>query len=73
MSAIREKLIDYINMIPEYKLTPLEPLLEFLSDEMYIEKVGFDDLDEDEKEAVIQGRAEYARNPDSFVPLDSIN
>ena len=26
MSAIREKLIDYINTIPEYKLTPLEPL-----------------------------------------------
>jgi len=60
MSALKEELISYINDIPDNKLQAIKPLLYLLpSDSMTIEKVSFDDLTEDEKEAVIQGRKEY--------------
>jgi len=61
MSVIRAELIDYINKLPDYKLFALKPMLEMIStDEVtIIEKISFDELDEDEKQAILQGRVDF--------------
>ena len=63
MSAIKQELISYINNLPDYKLYAFKPMFELVSlDEVIeIEKVDFDDLDDDDKLAVLQAREEYLR------------
>lgn len=73
MSAIRAELIEYINHLPDYKLVALKPMFEMIStDEVaIIEKINFDDLEPDEKEAIIQGRKEFERGETvSFEDID---
>ena len=60
MMAIRDELITYMHAIPEKKLEAIRPLLVMLFNES-LEYVSFDELDEEEKAAVIKGRAEYVR------------
>ena len=60
MTALKEELINYISDIPDEKLVAIQPLLRLLSDSLIsLEDVDFNDLDDDEKEAVIKGRKEY--------------
>ena len=62
MIAIRDELITYMHAIPENKLEAIRPLLVMLfNDSISLERVSFDELDEEEKAAVIKGRAEYER------------
>jgi len=57
MSAIRAQLIDYINEIPDYKLESIKPLLKMLHDDtVFIEKINFDDLSDEDKQDVLQAR-----------------
>jgi hypothetical protein len=72
MSVIKERIINYIKELPDYKLIPLQPLLEMLIDDIsYIEKVDFEDLDEDEKLAIVKGREEFNRG--ETVSLEDID
>ena len=48
MSALRSEIISYINIIPEYRLAAIKPLLVVLSG-AEVERVTFDDLTEDER------------------------
>lgn len=61
MSAIKTELIDYINKLPDYKLIALKPMFQMIStDELaIIEKIRFDDLEEDERQAILQSRKEF--------------
>lgn len=61
MSAIRAELLNYINQLPDYKLVALKPMFEMIStDEVtIIEKINFEDLEDDEKQAVLQGREDF--------------
>lgn len=60
MTALRKEMHDYIDNIPESKLLVLKPLFHLVSEEVaYIEPISFDDLDENEKAAIIQGRKDY--------------
>ena len=63
MSTIKAELIDYISNLPDYKLVALKPMLELIStDEVtIIEKINFDELEEDEKQAIVQGKADYKK------------
>ena len=62
MIAIRDELITYMHAIPENKLEAIRPLLVMLfNDSVSLERVSFDELDDEEKAAVIKGRAEYER------------
>jgi hypothetical protein len=60
MTALREELIGYVKMIPEEKLTAIQPLLFMLSDDsMIIEKLEENDLAEDERKSFEMAEREY--------------
>ncbi len=63
MSALQAELINYISKLPDYKLMALKPMFEMIStDEVtIIEKLNFDELEEDEKQAILQGREDINR------------
>lgn len=62
MSAMKNELTYLINHISDDKLSAIKPLLTMLYDEsIEIERVAFDDLDDDEKEAVLAGMRDYER------------
>jgi len=67
MSTIKAELINYINNLPDYKLFALKPMFEMiLTDEVaIIEKVNFEELDEEEKQAILQGRKDFEKG-DTF-------
>ena len=70
---IRQELHSYLDILPEAKLEVLKPLLSFLAHgaaeaEIIIET----DLTDEERAIIAEGMEEYARDPDSFVPLESI-
>ncbi len=72
MSAIKAELVDLINNIPDEKLKAIRPLLTMIyEDTIVIEgPIAFDDLDEDEKAAVLQGQAEYERG--ECIPMEDL-
>ena len=70
---VRQELHSYLDILPEAKLEALKPLLSFLAhdtaeDEIIIET----DLTDEERAIIAQGMEEYARDPGSFVSLESI-
>ena len=71
MSALRQEIQDYIDIMPDNKLEALKPLLIMLSadEESFIIET---DLTDEEREIIAQGRDRYARDPGSFVSLDSV-
>ena len=57
MSLLKEELSYKINSISDKKLSVLKPIIDMLyEDTIIVERVDFDDLTENEKLAVIQGR-----------------
>ncbi len=61
MSALKNELINYINIISDEKLIAIKPLLYMLSnDTLIIEKLSFDDLSDTEKASIIQSEYEYS-------------
>ncbi|GHV18768.1 hypothetical protein FACS189425_08210 [Clostridia bacterium] len=62
MSALQLEIIDFIRVLPDSTLETLKPLIYKLSqDEIFVERVTFDELSEDEQQSVIRGRKELAR------------
>ena len=61
MTALREKIIEYVGLIPEEKLPALKPLLFMLSAEpaMFLEKLADDDLSDEEREAFDKAELEF--------------
>ena len=71
--SVRQELHSYLDILPEAKLEVLKPLLSFLAHdaaegEMIIET----DLTDEERAIIAEGMEEYAKDPSSFVSLDSI-
>jgi hypothetical protein len=67
--TLRQEAHAYIDDISENKLEALRPLLSVLAEESVIIET---DLTEEEQELIAEGMAEYAKNPESFVSLESI-
>ena len=60
MSYLKETAVNYINDLSEDTIKVLLPLLKKLTDNsIYLENISFDELTEDEQEAVIKGRKDY--------------
>lgn len=72
MTALQEKLVSYIGVIADDKLANIEPLIKMMAKEFAyeLEEVDFNDLTDEEKQAVIEGREDYQRG--NFIPLDKI-
>ena len=66
--AVRKKLHTFIDEMPDYCLSSVEPLLSYLAGESVIET----DLTDEEKKWVREGRQHYREHPEDFVPLESI-
>ena len=67
---LRQEIHGCIDDISESKLVALKPLQFALADEsIVIER----DLMDRERFLIAQGMAEFERNPQDFVPLDSVN
>jgi hypothetical protein len=66
--AVRKKLHTFIDEMPDYCLSSVEPLLSYLAGESVIET----DLNDEEKKWVQEGRQHYREHPEDFVPLESI-
>jgi hypothetical protein len=69
MSVIRQEVQEYIDNISDNKLIALKPILSLLADDMVVLET---DLTDEERSIIARGREEYAKNPESFVPLESI-
>ena len=67
MSPIRQEMQSYINLLPDFQLEALRPLIAMLLAEIPVIET---DLTDEEKEIIRQGRIEYARS--GGVPLSSI-
>ena len=66
--AVRKKLHTFIDEMPDYYLSSVEPLLSCLANEAVIET----DLTDEEKKWIRDGRKHYKEHPEDFVPLESI-
>ena len=70
---IRQELHGYLDILPEAKLEALRPLLSFLAYDMPTDEIIIEtDLTDEERAIIAQGMEEYARDPNSFVPLESV-
>ena len=79
MTAIRQRLIDYIETMPEYGLLVVEPILAHFagdhSDNIIVLDNGLiieTDLTKEEIAECEAGRKEYEENPESFIPLKDV-
>ena len=66
--ATRKKLHTFIDELPDYCLSSVEPLLSYLAGGPIIET----NLTDEEKQWVQEGRKHYKEHPEDFVPLESI-
>ena len=66
--AIRKKLHTFIDEMPDYCLSSVEPLLSYLAGESVIET----NLTAEEKKWVREGRKHYKEHPEDFVSLESM-
>ena len=80
-TALRQELHNFIDIMPERKLSALKPLISILMEEAY--PIGMEDIPEseivietdltDEERAIIaRGVARYHKHPEEFVTLDSV-
>ena len=80
-AVLRQELHDFIDILPERKLSALRPLISILMEEEY--PIGMEDISEsdiaietnltDEERAIIaRGVARYREHPEEFIALDSV-
>ena len=67
MSPIRQEMQGYINLLPEFQLEALRPIIALLLADLPVVET---DLTDEEKAIILAGRAEYARA--GGVPLASV-
>ena len=63
--SIRKKLHSFIDIIPDNCLSFVESLLSFLANETGIEN----NLTDEEKKWVTDGRKQYEQHPEDFIQL----
>jgi len=63
----RRRLHDYIDAMPEYGLSVVEPLLAHFADEALIVET---DLTAEEKADIAEGRLLRKEHPEEFISLD---
>ena len=64
----RQRLRDYIDTMPDYGLSIVEPILAHFADELFIDT----NLTAEEKAVIIAGRKERKEHPESFTPWAAI-
>ena len=80
-TALRQELHDFIDIMPERKLSALKPLISILIEEEY--PIGMEDIPEseiaiesdltgEERTIIARGVAKYRERPEEFVTLDSV-
>ena len=70
---LRQELHAYLDILPDTKLKVLKPLLSFLANDAAEDEIIIEtDLTDEERAVIAEGMEEYARDPDSFVPLERI-
>jgi hypothetical protein len=67
--VVRRKLHTFIDKMPDYCLSSVEPILSYLAGESAIET----DLTGEEKKWVQEGRKQYQEHPEDFIPLENIS
>jgi len=65
-TSLRRELQAFIDIIPSKRLVALKPLLADLAESDFVIET---DLTDKEKKLIAEGRAEYERNPASFVTI----
>ena len=69
--AIRQKLHTFIDELPDYCLSSVEPLLSYLARESANPTIETN-LTVEEKKWVQEGRKHYKEHPEDFIPLDKV-
>ena len=67
--ATRQRLHDYIDAMPDYGLSIIEPLLAHFADEPLIIETN---LTAEEKAVIEEGRKERKEHPENFTPWAAI-
>ena len=67
MSELREEIKNYVDIIPDSKLSALRQLLVLITDEPLVYET---DLTDEEREIIAQGMEEYKNG--GFIPLDEV-
>ncbi|MDR3263643.1 MAG: hypothetical protein LBT30_04965 [Clostridiales bacterium] len=67
MNALRKEINDYINLIPDKKLSAILPLVEILAEDSFIVETN---LTKNEKEIIKKGRIEFDKG--NYVTIDQI-
>ena len=70
-TLIRRELHDMFDAIPDQSLPAIKPLLAYLSAD-YWKPILETDLSPEEVALIDAGRAEYAKDPASFIPLEEL-
>ena len=72
--AVRQKLHTFIDQLPDYCLSSIEPLLSYLARESAYpaDTVIETNLTAEEKKWVQEGRKHYKEHPEDFIPLDNV-
>jgi hypothetical protein len=65
----RQRLHDYIDTIPDYGLSIVEPMLAYLADEPLVIET---DLTEEEKAVIEEGRKLRKEHPEEFISLKEL-
>ena len=65
--AIRKRLHDYIDAMPDYGISVVEPILAHFADEPLVIEA---DLTAEEKADIAEGRRFRREHPEEFVSLD---
>ena len=71
-TALREELHNFIDTMPERKLSALKPLLSILAGEDISEVAIETDLTDEEHAIIKRGVARYHEHPDEFITFDSV-
>ena len=66
-STIRQRLHDFINVMPEYSLPIVEPILAHFADEPIVIETN---LSAEEKADIEEGRKLRREHPEEFISLD---
>jgi len=70
--SVRKRLHIFIDEMPDYCLSSVEPLLSYLAGE-HAKQAIETNLTDEEKKWVHEGRKHYKENPEDFISLENVN
>jgi hypothetical protein len=68
-AVLRKEMHEYIDTLPDRSLVALKPLLSVLAEPLYT----VEPASPEEIAMIDEGMEEYRKNPESFIPLESLN